>query len=133
MAEIVLPMIVTAIANSELEGFVAGTLFSQGWNVIFRALDVSALTMFIDSDLKQSRNVVLVYSPDLPGISPNIVSSLSGKLRQIVGFSTENGNDQDFVGLFHAPKEATELLNLVRELLLCETWRLKLRNDVGPK
>jgi hypothetical protein len=114
MAEIALPMIVTAIANSELEGFVAGTLFSQGWNVIFRALDVSALTMFIDSDLKQSRNVVLVYSPDLPGISPNIVSSLSGKLRQIVGFSTENGNDQDFVGLFHAPKEATELLNLVR-------------------
>jgi hypothetical protein len=114
MAEIALPMIVTAIANSELEGFVAGTLFSQGWNVIFRALDVSALTIFIDSDLKQSRDVVLVYSPDLLGISPNIVSSLNGKVRQTIGFSTESGNDQDFVGLFHAPNEPADLLNLVR-------------------
>ena len=114
MAEIALPMIVTAIANSELEGFVAGTLFSQGWNVIFRALDVSGLTMFLDSDLKQSRNVVLVYSPDLPGISPNIVSSLNSKVRQIIGLSAENGDYQDFVGLLQAPNEPADLLNLVR-------------------
>jgi hypothetical protein len=114
MAEIALPMIVTAIANSDLEGFVAGTLFSQGWNVIFRALDVTALTMFIDSDLKQSQNVVLVYSPDLPGISPNNISSLNDKVRQVVGFYSENVNDHNFGGLFHAPTEANELLNLVR-------------------
>ena len=114
MAEIALPMIVTAIASSELEGFVAATLFSQGWNVIFRALDVTALTVFLDSDLKQSQNVVLVYSPDLPGMSPNIVASLKGKVRQTIGFSNENFSDQDFVELLRAPNEPAELLNLVR-------------------
>ena len=114
MAEIALPMIVTAIASSELEGFVAATLFSQGWNVIFRALDVTALTVFLDSDLKQSQNVVLVFSPDLPGISPNIIASLKSKVRQIIGFSNENCSDQDFAGLFRAPNEPAELLNLVR-------------------
>lgn len=114
MAEIALPMIVTAIANSELEGFVSATLFSQGWNVIFRALDVAALTVFLDSDLNQSQNVVLVFSPDLPGITSNFVTSLKGKVRQTIGFSAESSNDQDFVGLYLAPSEAAELLNLVR-------------------
>ncbi len=114
MAEIALPMIVTAIANPELEGFVSATLFSQGWNVIFRALDVTALSVFLDSDLKQCQNVVLVYSPDLPGISSNILATLKGKVRQTIGFSNENCSDQDFVGLYRAPTEPAELLNLVR-------------------
>jgi len=114
MAEIALPVVVTAIANSELEGFVAGTLFSQGWNVIYRSLDIDSLTNFIDSDLDQSRNVVLVYSPDLPGISPDIISKLQGKVRQIVGFSADGCETQEFVGLFGIPHDPSELLNLVR-------------------
>lgn len=114
MAEIALPTIVTAIANSELEGFIAGTLFSQGWNVIFRALDADSLTSFIDSDVSRSGNVVLIYSPDLPGISAEVVSSLQGKVRQIIGFSTDASSAQEFVGLFQLPREPSELLNLVR-------------------
>lgn len=114
MAEIALPVVVTAIANSELEGFVAGTLFSQGWNVVFRALDAISLTTFIDSDLNRSRNVVLVYSPDQPGLSPEIVSSLQGKVRQIVGFSPNPSDNPEFVGLLSVPRESSELLNLVR-------------------
>lgn len=114
MAEIALPVVVTAIANSELESFVAGTLFSQGWNVIFRALDAPSLAAFIDSDSNQIRNVVLVYSPDLPGISPEIISSLQGKVRQIVGFSPNPSDDQEFSGILVIPREQSELLNLVR-------------------
>lgn len=114
MAEIALPTVVTAIANSELEGFVAGTLFSQGWNVIFRALDVASLTAFIDSDLNRSGNVVLIFSPDLPGISPAAVSSLQEKVRQILGFTTDASATQEFAGLFHVPNEPSELLNIVR-------------------
>lgn len=114
MAEIALPVVVTAIANSELEGFVAGTLFSQGWNVIYRSLDIDSLTNFIDSDLDQSRNVVLVYSPDLPGISPDVVLELQGKVRQIVGFSADECETQEFAGLFGIPHDPSELLNLVR-------------------
>lgn len=114
MAEIAPPVVVTAIANSDLEGFVAGTLFSQGWNVIYRSLDVDSLTNFIDSDLLRSRNVMLVYSPDLPGISPDAVTKLQGKVRQIVGFSADGCETQEFVGLFGIPHDPSELLNLVR-------------------
>lgn len=114
MAEIALPLVVTAIANSELESFAAGTLFSQGWNVIFRALDIASLTTFIESDLTRSRNVVLVYSPDLPGISPEVIASLQGKVRQVVGFSSNPSGNPEFAGLLGVPREPSELLNLVR-------------------
>lgn len=114
MAEIALPMVVTAIPDSELEGFVAGTLFSQGWNVIYRALDIASLMAFIDSDTNQSDNVVLIYSPDLPGISPKILSSLKLKVRQAIGFSSDPSANQEYVGLLRVPSEAGDLLNVVR-------------------
>lgn len=114
MAEIVLPVVVTAIANTEFESFVAGTLFSQGWNVIFRALDIASLSTFIDADLVQSRNVVLIYSPDLPEVSAESIATFAGKVRQVVGFSSGEPADQDYVGLFGIPHDAAELLNLVR-------------------
>ncbi len=114
MAEIALPVVVTAIANSELEGFIAGTLFSQGWNVIFRALDIASLNAFIDSDANRSGNVVLIYSSDLPGISPEAVSLLQRKVRQLLGFTTGTSADQEFAGLLQVPNEPAELLNLVR-------------------
>ena len=114
MAEIALPEVVTAVADSELEGFVAGTLYSQGWNVIFRALDTASLITFLDSDLVGCRNVVLIYSPDLPGISPETIAALQGKVRQVVGFCADPGDSQEFAGLFQTPRESSELLNLVR-------------------
>lgn len=114
MAEIALPEVVTAVADSALEGFVAGTLYSQGWNVIFRALDAASLLTFVDSDVLRSRNVVLIYSPDLPGISPETIAGLQGKVRQVVGFTADAGQAQDYVGLFPIPLEPSELLNLVR-------------------
>ena len=61
MAEIELPVIITAIANSELEGFVAGTLYSQGWSVIYRALDTSSLELFLESMASQVKSVLLIY------------------------------------------------------------------------
>jgi hypothetical protein len=114
MAEIALPDVVTAVADSALEGFVAGTLYSQGWNVVFRALDASSLLAYVDSDVPRSRNVVLIYSPDLPGISPETIAALQDKVRQVVGFSAKLGESQEYVGLFPIPLEPSELLNLVR-------------------
>ncbi|HEY3293604.1 MAG TPA: P-loop NTPase [Candidatus Nanopelagicaceae bacterium] len=114
MAEIALPVVVTAIANPEVEGFIAGTLFSQGWNVIFRALDSTALVEFLDSDPDQCGNVVLIYSPDLPGMSPDVAFSLQGRVRQILGFSANSNLNKEYTGLMHLPGEASELLNLVR-------------------
>lgn len=114
MAEIALPVVVTAIANSELEGFVAGTLFSQGWNVVFRALDVASLTTFVEADPIKSRDIVIVYSPDLPGLSSKFIASFQGRVRQFVGFSSSTAEDQEYVGLFAVPQDPSELLNLVR-------------------
>lgn len=114
MAEIALPVIVTAIANSELEGFVAGTLFSQGWSVIYRALDAPSLMTFLDNDSDQSKNIVLIYSPDLPGLLPESVAALQKRVRQVVGFSSDAGAANEYVGIFSTPTDASELLNLVR-------------------
>lgn len=125
MAEIALPIVVTAISNAELEGFVAGTLFSQGWSVIFRALEIASLNSFIEADLVQSRKVVLVYSPDLPGISPEYIGRLQGKVRQIVGFSPNLETDQDFLGILAIPHDASELLNLVRGFVRAPMLRNK--------
>ena len=38
MSELEMPTVITAIANPEAEGFVAGTLYAQGWNVVFLSL-----------------------------------------------------------------------------------------------
>ncbi len=59
------PLVITAIGDYDFESFVAGTLFSQGWNVIYRALDKENLRSFLATTLE--KNLVVMYSPDLPG------------------------------------------------------------------
>lgn len=66
MAEIELPVIITAIANSDLEGFVAGTLYSQGWSVIYRALDAQALTDFIKNNQQECKSAIVIFHQTLP-------------------------------------------------------------------
>lgn len=114
MAEIALPLIVTAIANSDLEGFVAGTLFSQGWNVIYRALDAHSLENFLASNLEGRENIILVYSPDLSGLTSDSIASYQRSLRQVVGFTSNPSAPSDFQGMHATPHDATELLNIVR-------------------
>ena len=117
MPEISLPLIVTAIANSDLEGFIAGTLFSQGWNVIHRALDVQSLDGFLDRPPKDRENVTLIYSPDLPGLTSEWISSHLGLFRQVVGFSPNPDDQKSFLGLHDTPLDETELLNIVRSFV----------------
>ena len=38
-----LPVVITAISDAQFEGFVSGTLFAQGWSVVFRAIDTEAI------------------------------------------------------------------------------------------
>jgi cellulose biosynthesis protein BcsQ len=114
MAEIELPEIVTAIANTELESFVAGTLYSQGWSVIYRALDASSLNLFLESLANQGANVLLIYSPDLPGISPDVVDTYQQKVRQVIGFSADPASFTNFHGILATPNDVTELVSLIR-------------------
>lgn len=65
MAEIALPVIVTAISNSDQESFIASTLFTQGWSVIHRAVDFESLVDFTETHQEQVSTALLLYSPDL--------------------------------------------------------------------
>jgi len=57
MSELEMPTVITAIANPEVEGFVAGTLFAQGWNVVFRAIDWISLQSYLQANAEISQNI----------------------------------------------------------------------------
>ena len=60
MSELELPTVVTAIASSESESFVAGTLFTQGWSVIFRAIDWDSLERFVSGNQELVHSALLL-------------------------------------------------------------------------
>ena len=69
MSEWEMPTVITAISSSETEGFIAGTLFAQGWSVVFRAIDWESLERYINVNLEGARGALLLFASDLPGIS----------------------------------------------------------------
>jgi len=114
MAEITLPVIITAVADSDLEGFISGTLYSQGWNVVYRALDATSLEGYLRQNESIHKDVVLIFSPDLPGISSSLISTLRGKVKQVIGFTVDGRNEEEFLGVLPRPDDATALIALVR-------------------
>ena len=128
MAEISLPVVVTAVADSDLEGFISGTLFSQGWNVVFRALDLPSLLNYFDQNSHNLKEIVLIYSPDLPGIEPEIIQSFQNKVKQVIGFSTDDSEAGNFEAIFSRPKDATSLISLVRGFVRTPLLRSPLKS-----
>jgi len=114
MFELEMPIVITAIANPEAEGFVAGTLFAQGWNVVFRAIDWSSLQSYLHSNAELSKNVLLIFGTDLPGANKELMDSLNGTVRQLIGFSIPNVGHGDFEALYPLPTINTDLISLVR-------------------
>ena len=114
MSELEMPIVITAIANPEAEGFVAGTLFAQGWNVVFRAIDWDSLQNYLQSNAELSQNALLIYATDLPGIDKRLIENLSGAVRQMIGFSAPNNANVDFDFLHPLPTASTDLISLVR-------------------
>ncbi len=117
MAEIELPVVITAITNSESESFVAGTLYSQGWSVIYRAINVESLILYIQANAEVAKNSLLIYSPDLSGITPEKLQEYGRKLRQVIGFTQHHNDASDFPGILSMPQDATELISIVRGVL----------------
>lgn len=114
MAEIALPVIITAISNSDQESFVAGTLFTQGWSVIHRAVDFESLVEFVATNPEQVISALLLYSPDLNDFDSVAFEKLSLSFRQIIGFQSSNseGNIED--GLHVIPESAAQLATFIR-------------------
>jgi Mrp family chromosome partitioning ATPase len=114
MSELEMPTVITAIASSDTEGFVAGTLFAQGWSVVFRAIDWDSLERYINTNHEVSRGALLLFASDLPGITKAKVDSMGLKIRQAIGFSMDQRQDSDFIELYEVPKSTTDLVSLVR-------------------
>lgn len=85
--------VVTAIGDPEFESFVARTLYSQGWNVLFRAVDVELLARY----LKASGEIkpLLIYSSDIQGLDQDFLSSISVFIERSVGFAGAEGGQLD--------------------------------------
>ena len=107
-----LPVVITAISDAQFEGFVSGTLFAQGWSVVFRAIDNEALERFCSNNVEQAASSLLIYSPDLPGINNDVVKHLTTKVKQVVGFSSKTNTE--YADLHPNPATATDLVSIVR-------------------
>jgi Flp pilus assembly CpaE family ATPase len=114
MAEIALPVIITAISNSDQESFVAGTLFTQGWSVIHRAVDFESLVEFAASNPEQVSSALLLYSPDLNDFDVAVFERVSLSFRQTIGFHSSNTEVNIEDGLHVVPETAAQLATFIR-------------------
>ena len=114
MSDQELPVVITAIADARVEGFIASSLFAQGWSVIFRAIDWHSLEEFLVKNAEVSRSALLIFTPDLEGITPNLILETALKVKQIVGFSQNPDEDREFVQLHSIPNSATDLVSIIR-------------------
>ena len=60
MSEQEMPIVVTAIARAEIEGFIASTLFAQGWSVVFRAIDWQSLEIYAKENTGTLSSTLLI-------------------------------------------------------------------------
>ena len=103
--------VITAINDPEFEAMVAGTLFSHGWNVIFRALDATSLQNFLTTSSESKP--LLIYSSDISDLDPKTLETLSPYLDRAIGFvaiDQVEGSD----GYLARPRDKIELLAMIR-------------------
>ena len=86
--------VVTAISDSECEDFVSQLLFSQGWSIIYRAIDMAGLMEFLDARKGELRTVV-IFKSDLPNFDEALLESASNsKVKNICIDEVETNSHQ---------------------------------------
>jgi Mrp family chromosome partitioning ATPase len=113
MANLKMPNIVTAIADSNFEGTLSSSLHSQGWDIVARSLDFASLTNFLQENEELVRSSILIYAPDLPDFSPSRLAELRRSFKDVIGYGTEV-ELKSFENLLPRPIDATELISQVR-------------------
>jgi Flp pilus assembly CpaE family ATPase len=103
--------VITAIKDPEFEAMVAGTLFSHGWSVIFRALDVTSLQSFLTASAESKP--LLIYSSDVSELDSKILATLSPYLDRAIGFLASHHSDVTD-GYLTRPRDEIELLAMIR-------------------
>ena len=75
--------VVTAISDSDCEDFVSQLLFSQGWSIIYRAIDMAGLMEFLETRNGDLRTVV-IFKSNLPNFSNELLeSAANSKVKNI--------------------------------------------------
>ena len=129
--------IITAISDSNFESFVSSNLHSQGWDIIARAVDLSALEIFLNQNPEVAKNSILIYAPDLPGYGDASFLELGTRVRQIIGYGTEV-EIISHQSLSPRPTDPAELVSQIRAILRREfreplISNHKVSNLVGAK
>lgn len=84
--------VITAISDADCEDFVSQLLFSQGWSIIFRAIDMLSLSTFLEERTGALRTVV-IYKSDLPEFNQELLNQfLSPKVTHICIDSIETNS-----------------------------------------
>lgn len=104
--------VLTSIRDSTSEGFVASTLFSQGWNVLFRALDYESLKAHIGT--QDSQNATLLISVDSEGLTQSGITELRESVKTLILLHTTPENKSDFPEAIPLPETALGLIALMR-------------------
>jgi hypothetical protein len=109
------PSVITAISDPDFEGLVSSTLFSQGWNVIARALDIHQLRQVLASN--ELSNILVIFSTDLAGAGKSDFQSLTQESYASFGFADQNGNDFGLMFISQRPTSPEQFLLLIMENL----------------
>ena len=114
MSDLELPTVITAIADAQTESFIAATLFAQGWSVLFRAIDSDSLERYLRNNEEAVKSAILIFAPDLSGITHERLETMRPLVKQLVGFSKNPDSDTALGELHLLPNTATDLISLVR-------------------
>lgn len=127
MAESQPQIALTAIRNPESEGFIASTLFSQGWSVNFRALDCQSLLAFLkDQDGSQW---VLLISTDCDGLTEETLAYLRKVTKQLILFQSSADDHSTYSNVIAVPDSSLTLIALMRGTLRSPLIRSQLQRE----
>jgi hypothetical protein len=124
MDEYEAPIVITAISDPEFEGLVSSALYSQGWSVVARALDIAELHRSLESH--SGRKLLIIYSTDLPGLNRIDLAEITRDQVAIFGFSDGSDDNRGFPNISPRPKSPEELLLVILENARTPTGRAPL-------
>jgi hypothetical protein len=83
--------------DSDDEDFVSQLLFSQGWSIIYRAIDATTLNQFLENRSSTGRTV-LIYKSDLPGWNQDALQNFEGAHFTPISLDGIATNSQEIMG-----------------------------------
>ena len=117
---------ITGIRDPEREGFIASTLFSQGWNITLRALDFDAISQLCTVAAPEKATIIL--ATDLEGLTPAAIAELKSRGYPVFLFAPTGSAPTSFAEVQEFPTSSLELISLMRGSLRAPMIRAQVQN-----